>query len=84
LIHMEQNTIGVRELQRNFKKITNKALRGQAFVVVRNAKPVFNIIPALPRQKKYTLKDFKRLRFRGGEPDLSSRIDEVVYLGKSV
>lgn len=81
---MEQIIIGVRELQRNLRKISNKALKGQAFVVVRNAKPLFKITPIAASRPKYTLKDFRRLEFDSGERNLSRRIDEIVYLGERV
>jgi antitoxin (DNA-binding transcriptional repressor) of toxin-antitoxin stability system len=77
---MTSKTIGIRELHRNLKRISEAAKRGQAFIVLRNATPVFRIepLPVLKTGKKYTLADFRRAEFSGPK-DLSKRIDEIVY-----
>lgn len=78
---MRTKTIGVREFRQNFEKIERAVKRGQSFVVTRHQKPIFHI--HLPQDKelhvgKQLIKDFEGLMFKG-DPDLSQRIDEIVY-----
>ena len=72
------NTIGIKELHNNLRGITKAAENGQSFTVMKNAKPVFRIEPIKNLAKKYTLKDFKKLQFRG-DKNLSRDIDLIVY-----
>lgn len=77
---MEPKIIGVKQLYRELPKIARAAKRGQSFLVVKHATPLFRIEPILPaRPKKYTLKDFEKIQFRGGDPDLSKNIDKILY-----
>lgn len=78
---MEDKIIGVRELQRNLRVISNQALRGRSFMVVRNTKPLFRIEPPRSPLKnaRHTLADFKKIQFRSGNPNLSQKIDKILY-----
>ena len=77
-----QQTVTMRELHRNLKKIGEEAQKGQTFVVIKNSKPAFTIGPVEEESTKFhTLKDLKKLRFRSGQGDLSQRIDEILYGG---
>ena len=79
---MQAKIIGVKELIQNLKKIYKKVDQGDEFIVVKNSKPAFRIVPAIKpaiKERKYTLKDFKKLQFSGIE-NLSENIDKVVYL----
>ena len=72
--------IGIKALQGNLKRVADAAQRGETFTVVRDSKPVFRIEPVTVRRgKKYTKEDLLSLRFRSGEKDLSTRVDEIVY-----
>ena len=77
---MTSKIIGIRELHRNLKRISQAVKRGQSFVVLRNTTPVFRIepLPGAKAGKKYGLDDFRRAEFSGPK-DLSKRIDESVY-----
>lgn len=76
----EPETIGARELQRNLKKIFDRAGKGESFIVQKNARPMFRILPMeVVKKKKYTKKDLEKIQFQSGERNLSGRIDEILY-----
>ena len=77
---MNSKIIGIRELHRNLRRVSEAVKRGQSFVVLRNATPIFRIEPltVVKTRKKYTLADLKDIQFPG-PGDLSERIDEFVY-----
>ena len=71
--------IGIKQLHQELKYITLAVRQGESFEVLKNGKPVFRIEPLKKQpQKKYTIDDFKKLRFRGGG-NISQNIDEIVY-----
>ena len=79
---MNLQIIGIKQLYTGLKDITEQARRGQSFLVVKNSKPAFRIEPPdeqPQRKKKYTLKDLEKITFRSGDPDLSKKVDEIVY-----
>lgn len=75
--------IGVKQLYKNLKTISNKVAKGESFIVVKRSKPIFRVIPYQEeKRKKYTLKDLKNLQFeklKSGHEKLSEKIDEIVY-----
>jgi antitoxin (DNA-binding transcriptional repressor) of toxin-antitoxin stability system len=82
---MNMKTINVRELQRNMKTVAAAVARGQHFIVLKNARPVFEIWPTVERRKKQskTIFDaFKHIQFRSKEKNLSQKIDDIVYQEK--
>lgn len=76
---MSTEIIGVKQLQHNIKHYGEAALAGRTFVVVRNSKPFFKIVPASDPVKTGTWKSMVAAAQFDGDPDLSARIDEVVY-----
>jgi antitoxin (DNA-binding transcriptional repressor) of toxin-antitoxin stability system len=71
--------IGIKQLHVDLKSISQRVQNGEEFVVVKNSKPVFRIIPLEEKPvKKYTLKDFESIQFKGGK-DLSKNIDKILY-----
>lgn len=42
---MQTNIVGIRELHGRLKEISEQALAGRSFIVIRNSKPVFRIEP---------------------------------------
>lgn len=77
---MNYQIIGIKQLYRQLKQISQAALGGKSFLVVRNSKPVFMIEPIKEaRQKKYTLEDFKKMQFRSKDKNLSKHIDKILY-----
>ncbi|NCF75150.1 MAG: hypothetical protein GWO87_01530 [Xanthomonadaceae bacterium] len=79
---MEAKIIGVKQLYKNLKTISEETLRGHSFIVVKNSKPVFRIEPINnenDNKKKYTLADFKKLQFKSKYKNLSKDIDKIVY-----
>lgn len=77
---MQDQIIGIKQLQTHLKQLTQQVQAGGSFVVVKNSKPVFRIEPIEGQQvKRYTLADLKRIQFRSGQKNLSKSIDKIVY-----
>jgi antitoxin (DNA-binding transcriptional repressor) of toxin-antitoxin stability system len=77
---MKTQTINIRELHSQLKRIYGETLRGRSFVVIKNAKPVFRIEPVSKEgPRKYTLRDIERIQFKSGRRKLSKEIDNMLY-----
>lgn len=77
---MEAQIIGIKQLYKNLKKISEATIAGQSFLIVRNSKPVFRIEPVARNiEKKHTIKDLWEIRFKGKDKNLSKNIDKVLY-----
>lgn len=78
---MTPTAIGVRELQRDFASIKAAVGRGKSFVIMSHAKPIARLVPMEEEKPKakYTLKDFEKIRFSGGDKNLSKNIDKILY-----
>ena len=72
-------TIGVKELHHNLKKVVRATQRGTSFIVTKHRKPIFRIEPVDEKKFKYTLEDLADIRFSTDDPDLSKKVDEIVY-----
>lgn len=72
-------TVGVKEFRQNMKKIARATRRGKTFVVTSHKEPLFKVGPVSEDEKNYTLKDFEKISFRSNDPNLSKKIDEIVY-----
>ncbi|HEC30570.1 MAG TPA: hypothetical protein ENI66_00970 [Candidatus Yonathbacteria bacterium] len=71
--------IGIKQLHKNLKQVSDATAVGQSFLVVKNSKPVFRINPIEEvEEKKYKLEDFKKLQFNS-DKNLSREVDKVVY-----
>jgi len=79
--NMQTTTIGIQQLHTKLKSITQAAILGRSFVVLKNSRPVFRIEPVMKTavKKKYTLDDLMKLQFKGNDPDLSRKVDEIAY-----
>jgi antitoxin (DNA-binding transcriptional repressor) of toxin-antitoxin stability system len=78
---MREKIIGIKELHKNLKNISNQALGGASFVVIKNSKPVFKIVPLEDDNnfKKYHLNDLKNLQSNSEDKNLSKKIDNILY-----
>ncbi len=77
---MNTTIIGIRELHKRLKHISEAARKGKSFLVFKNSKPVFRIEPIHEdRPKKYTRNDLKNLQVSGGSTTLSKEIDTILY-----
>jgi antitoxin (DNA-binding transcriptional repressor) of toxin-antitoxin stability system len=78
---MTGKIIGIKELHKNLKNVSEATLRGERFVVIKNSKPVFQIIPLEDDDElpKHSLTDLKNLQFNSREKNLSKNIDKVLY-----
>lgn len=81
---MTTNILGIKELQLNLKRVADAAQKGASFTVVRDSKPVFRIEPIVQGSvRSGNMESFLASIAFKGEKDLSQRIDEIVYGGKS-
>ena len=75
-----QKIIGIKQLHKDLKRISQQTLRGASFIVVKNSKPVFKIEPISDiKEKKYKLSDLRELQFRSSDKKLSKKIDKIMY-----
>ncbi len=73
--------IGVKQFHKDLKKITEMVQKGHEYVVVKNSKPVFRIVPLdeNKKAKKSLHEEFKHLHFKTDNPNLSKEIDKILY-----
>ncbi len=70
--------ISIREYIRNYKTYNDLVnSTGKEAIITNQDEDVVRITPITPA-KKWTIKDFEGMFFQG-EPDLSSKIDEIAY-----
>jgi antitoxin (DNA-binding transcriptional repressor) of toxin-antitoxin stability system len=77
---MTEKLIGIKNLQNNLKRVSDDVLNGKSFLVLKNSKPVFRIVP-LSEEKlpKYSLDDFKKIQFKSRSKNLSKHVDNILY-----
>lgn len=77
---MDPSIIPINQVYRELKSITTKVQKGSSFLVVKNSKPVFKIVPldTVSPPKKYNLQDFTKISFSGAK-GLSKKIDTFIY-----
>lgn len=71
--------IGIKQFHKDMKKITELVKEGQEFIVVKNSKPAFKIVPVNKPEATFTLKDLSKLQFNTGQKNLSKEIDKILY-----
>ena len=71
--------IGIKQFHKEMKKISELVADGQEFIVVKNSKPAFRIVPVDPLKALFTLKDLSKLQFKTGQKNLSKEIDKILY-----
>lgn len=77
---MNYKMIGIKELHQDLRLISQEALLGQSYLVIKNSKPVFRIEPIeLDADKKTSLKDLSNLQFKSRDKNLSKNIDKIIY-----
>lgn len=77
---MTEMIIGIKDLHKELSSIPDQVKNGTTFIVVKNSKPAFKIVPIdTQEEKRYTLDDLFALQFDGGDPNLSANIDKIVY-----
>lgn len=70
-----EKVIGLKELRENTETYINAVNRGQTFVVIRRAKPVFKLSPVEEEENWETVADFTKIQ-KGGVAidDILSRL----------
>jgi len=71
--------IGIKKLHQQLPHIADAAVRGESFIVMRHAQPMFRIEPIRDIARKFTLKDFQKIRFRSRDKNLSKKVDRIAY-----
>ena len=73
--------VSMRDFYKNMKKYQGLVAAGGTFVVTKNKRPVFTVSAPVAEveKKKYTLADFKTIKFKSGEKNLSQKIDQILY-----
>ncbi len=69
-----EKTIGLKEFRQNISKVAQKTKKGHSFVVAKQSKPLFKIIPLIEGQWEEII-DFTKIR-KGGVniKDLMARL----------
>jgi len=70
-----ENTIGLKELRENMSKYTNKVARGESFVIYKQSKPLFKMLPINKDEQWEEVIDFTKIK-KGGVniDDILSRL----------
>ncbi|NIA09604.1 MAG: hypothetical protein GWP10_07720 [Nitrospiraceae bacterium] len=78
---MSIKIIGIKQLYTNLKNITKETSQGTSFLVVKNSKPTFKIVPLNNNHdnNQFTLDDLKDVQFEGGNKNMSQKIDKYLY-----
>jgi hypothetical protein len=82
-IKKDPKTVSVREFLRNFKKLTGKK---ETLIIQKNGKPDVVFVTYdewLKNQAKkphrvFTIEELEKFTFKGGDQDLSMKIDEIL------
>lgn len=79
-INIIPTQIGMRELVRNAKKISEAVNRGEEFEVYVHSVPTFRVSKIEQKKTyKYTLEDLKKIRFSSDDKNLAMNIDKYLY-----
>lgn len=75
-----ERIIGIKQLHKELSQIPQMVSKGESYIVVKNSKAVFKIVPyrVEKKERKYNIKDFKKLQF-SQDKNLSKEIDKTVY-----
>lgn len=79
-----EKTVSVREFLRNFKKITAKK---ETIIIQKNGKPSAVFVTyeewgknnAKKPSRFFTVEELEKFTGKGGDPDLSMKIDDILY-----
>ena len=78
---MSTKVIGIKQVYTNLKTIPEGTSQGVSFLVVKNSKPTFKIVPldSSGNDNEFTLDDLKDVQFDGGDKNMSKEIDKYIY-----
>jgi len=78
---MSTKVIGIKQVYTNLKTIAEGTSQGVSFLVVKNSKPTFKIVPldSSGNDNEFTLDDLKDVQFDGGDKNMSKEIDKYIY-----
>ncbi|MFA6992771.1 MAG: hypothetical protein WC269_05875 [Candidatus Gracilibacteria bacterium] len=79
----DPKTVTVREFLRNFKKLTEKK---ETLIIQKNGKPSVVFVTyeewlkdhAKRPHRVFTIEELEKFTFKGGDPDLSMKIDDIL------
>ena len=82
------NFISTKELYTNLKKVSERVMKGDSYIVLKFSKPAFTISPfqsaeqSAAQEKKYSWKDGKKFMFTGKdkkEKNLAQNFKKYIY-----
>ncbi len=78
---MSTKVIGIKQLYTDLKTITKETAKGVSFLVVKNSKPTFKIVPLddYSQSQQFTIDDLAEIQFEGGDKNMSKDIDRCIY-----
>ncbi len=78
---MSTKVIGIKQLYTDLKTITKETAKGVSFLVVKNSKPTFKIVPLddYSQSQQFTIDDLAEIQFEGGGKNMSKDIDRCIY-----
>lgn len=76
--------VGIKQLHKDMSRIARRVKRGERVLVMKHAVPMFVLAPyhsweRTRQNKKYTLDDLRKLQGKGGDKNISKKIDTLVY-----
>ncbi len=78
---MSTKVIGIKQVYTNLKTIAEETSNGVSFLVVKNSKPTFKIVPLESdgASEQFTIDDLEDIQFEGGDKAMSKKIDKYIY-----
>lgn len=79
-----ETIVSIRQLHKNLGRIARRVKKGERVLVLRHSEPMFVLTPYeekrhLARVPKYGLADLQKLKVKGGDRNISRKIDKIVY-----
>ena len=78
---MSTKVIGIKQLYTDLKTVTKETARGVSFLVVKNSKPTFKIVPLdnSSQSQQFTIDDLAKIQFEGDDKSMSKDIGRCIY-----
>ena len=77
-----EKTMNIKELHKKLSIIPDILKSWEEIIIIKNSKPSFKIVPLEYNEKKYSLKDFKKLQsltWKKEDKHISKNIDKYLY-----
>lgn len=72
--------VSIREYLRNYRTYNEQINHtGEKIIITNQDIEIVAIVPIKTAKKRWTFEDLKKGMFKGGDPNMSNNIDEIVY-----